>query len=175
MLIFLLFNILFIYIHLSYSIITIPPFGFTEQGTIGCYCSWRGPNWIGCLASTSMQKDGNSLLHSERQSTPWICKWPSVSFSILVVHLKLGYASNALTLLQIVHKKTASVLCLTSVKNEDKLEFSKILEAIKVWMISLLMILCIFFNFELEVILELLQEFNFFIFIVMFFTGQFQR
>jgi hypothetical protein len=34
---------------------------------------------------------------------------------------------------QIVHKKTASVLCLTSVKNEDKLEFSKILEAIKVW------------------------------------------
>lgn len=34
--------------------------------------------------------------------------------------------------LQIVHKKTASVLCLTTVKNEDKLEFSKILEAIKV-------------------------------------------
>ncbi|RLM54994.1 hypothetical protein C2845_PM10G07810 [Panicum miliaceum] len=31
----------------------------------------------------------------------------------------------------IVHKKTASVLCLTTVKNEDKLEFSKILEAIK--------------------------------------------
>jgi large subunit ribosomal protein L7Ae len=34
--------------------------------------------------------------------------------------------------MQIVHKKTASVLCLTTVKNEDKLEFSKILEAIKV-------------------------------------------
>lgn len=33
---------------------------------------------------------------------------------------------------QIVHKKTASVLCLTTVKNEDKMEFSKILEAIKV-------------------------------------------
>ncbi|KAI6692286.1 hypothetical protein NL676_019996 [Syzygium grande] len=31
----------------------------------------------------------------------------------------------------IVHKKTASVLCLNTVKNEDKLEFSKILEAIK--------------------------------------------
>ncbi|KAG0446890.1 hypothetical protein HPP92_028596 [Vanilla planifolia] len=31
----------------------------------------------------------------------------------------------------VVHKKTASVLCLTTVKNEDKLEFSKILEAIK--------------------------------------------
>ncbi|KAK3418787.1 hypothetical protein EUGRSUZ_H03352 [Eucalyptus grandis] len=36
-----------------------------------------------------------------------------------------------LYLWQIVHKKTASVLCLTTVKNEDKLEFSKILEAIK--------------------------------------------
>ena len=33
---------------------------------------------------------------------------------------------------QIVHKKPASVLCLTSVKNEDKLEFSKVLEAVKV-------------------------------------------
>ncbi|GLT61988.1 hypothetical protein SLA2020_346580 [Shorea laevis] len=31
----------------------------------------------------------------------------------------------------LLHKKTASVLCLTSVKNEDKLEFSKILEGIK--------------------------------------------
>ncbi|KAI5431050.1 hypothetical protein KIW84_035270 [Lathyrus oleraceus] len=31
----------------------------------------------------------------------------------------------------IVHKKTASVLCLTTVKNEDKMEFSRILEAIK--------------------------------------------
>lgn len=35
-------------------------------------------------------------------------------------------------ILQIVHKKTASVLCLTTVKNEDKMEFSRILEAIKV-------------------------------------------
>lgn len=33
---------------------------------------------------------------------------------------------------QIVHKKTATALCLTSVKNEDKLEFSKIVEAVKV-------------------------------------------
>ncbi|KAI5329492.1 hypothetical protein L3X38_028889 [Prunus dulcis] len=31
----------------------------------------------------------------------------------------------------ILHKKTAAALCLTTVKNEDKLEFSKILEAIK--------------------------------------------
>ncbi|KAF7801746.1 60S ribosomal protein L7a-1 [Senna tora] len=43
------------------------------------------------------------------------------------------YGLNHVTYLieQIVHKKTASVLCLTTVKNEDKLEFSKILEAIK--------------------------------------------
>ncbi|KAG4185632.1 hypothetical protein ERO13_A09G244350v2 [Gossypium hirsutum] len=27
----------------------------------------------------------------------------------------------------IVHKKTAAVLCLTTVKNEDKLEFSRVL------------------------------------------------
>jgi len=36
---------------------------------------------------------------------------------------------------QVVHKKTASVLCLTTVKNEDKLEFSRVLEAIKVALI----------------------------------------
>jgi len=34
--------------------------------------------------------------------------------------------------LQIVHAKTATALCLTSVKNEDKHEFSKIVEAVKV-------------------------------------------
>lgn len=33
---------------------------------------------------------------------------------------------------QVVHKKTATALCLTSVKNEDKLELSKIVEAVKV-------------------------------------------
>ncbi|XP_059298380.1 large ribosomal subunit protein eL8y-like [Lycium ferocissimum] len=32
---------------------------------------------------------------------------------------------------QVVHKKTASALCLTTVKNEDKMKFSRILEAIK--------------------------------------------
>uniref|UniRef100_A0A9I9E8K1 60S ribosomal protein L7a n=1 Tax=Cucumis melo TaxID=3656 RepID=A0A9I9E8K1_CUCME len=31
----------------------------------------------------------------------------------------------------VVHIKTASILCLTVVKNEDKMEFSRILEAIK--------------------------------------------
>lgn len=43
---------------------------------------------------------------------------------------------------QVVHKKTASVLCLTTVKNEDKLEFSRVLEAIKVALIKLL---CFFY------------------------------
>lgn len=37
-----------------------------------------------------------------------------------------------LLLMQIVHAKTATALCLTSVKNEDKHEFSKIVEAVKV-------------------------------------------
>ncbi|CAH8258255.1 unnamed protein product [Arabidopsis lyrata] len=32
---------------------------------------------------------------------------------------------------QVVQQKTAACLCLTTVKNEDKLEFSKFLEAIK--------------------------------------------
>jgi large subunit ribosomal protein L7Ae len=35
-------------------------------------------------------------------------------------------------LLQIVHSRTATALCLTSVKNEDKHDFSKIVEAVKV-------------------------------------------
>ena len=42
---------------------------------------------------------------------------------------------------QVVHKKTASVLCLTTVKNEDKLEFSRVLEAIKVALIKLILFL----------------------------------
>ncbi|XP_065850906.1 large ribosomal subunit protein eL8y-like isoform X2 [Euphorbia lathyris] len=31
----------------------------------------------------------------------------------------------------IVHKKTAATLCVTSVQNEDKMEFSKFLESVK--------------------------------------------
>ncbi|XP_062171250.1 uncharacterized protein LOC133877036 [Alnus glutinosa] len=38
---------------------------------------------------------------------------------------------NTGNFITVVHKKTASVLCVATVKNEDKLEFSKILEAIK--------------------------------------------
>jgi hypothetical protein len=37
-----------------------------------------------------------------------------------------------IVVLQSVHAKTATALCLTSVKNEDKHEFSKIVEAVKV-------------------------------------------
>lgn len=66
-------------------------------------------------------------------------------------------------LVQIVHKKTAAVLCLTTVKNEDKLEFSKILEAIKVER----QIACFFCAISFYVTVPLLIWLN-------FVTGQFQ-
>ncbi|CAA0813139.1 60S ribosomal protein L7a-1 [Striga hermonthica] len=53
---------------------------------------------------------------------PALCRKMEIPYCIVKGKAMLG---------TIVHKKTASVLCLTSVKNEDKLEFSKILEAIK--------------------------------------------
>ncbi|THU50774.1 hypothetical protein C4D60_Mb06t23860 [Musa balbisiana] len=54
---------------------------------------------------------------------PALCRKMEIPYCIVKGKARLG---------AIVHKKTASVLCLTTVKNEDKLEFSKILEAIKV-------------------------------------------
>ncbi|WOK98187.1 60S ribosomal protein L7a-1 [Canna indica] len=53
---------------------------------------------------------------------PALCKKMEIPYCIVKGKTRLG---------AIVHKKTTSVLCLTTVKNEDKLEFSKILEAIK--------------------------------------------
>ncbi|XWS47781.1 hypothetical protein CRYUN_Cryun13aG0014600 [Craigia yunnanensis] len=53
---------------------------------------------------------------------PALCRKMVVPYCIVKGKSRLG---------SIVHKKTAAVLCLTTVKNEDKLEFSKILEAIK--------------------------------------------
>ncbi|KAK4483237.1 hypothetical protein RD792_010420 [Penstemon davidsonii] len=53
---------------------------------------------------------------------PALCRKMEIPYCIVKGKARLG---------TIVHKKTASVLCLTSVKNEDKLDFSKILEAIK--------------------------------------------
>ncbi|XP_054825555.1 60S ribosomal protein L7a-2-like [Prosopis cineraria] len=53
---------------------------------------------------------------------PALCRKMEIPYCIIKGKARLG---------SIVHKKTASVLCLTTVKNEDKLEFSKILEAIK--------------------------------------------
>ncbi|GMI95404.1 hypothetical protein like AT3G62870 [Hibiscus trionum] len=53
---------------------------------------------------------------------PALCRKMEVPYCIVKGKSRLG---------SIVHKKTASVLCLTTVKNEDKMEFSKILEAIK--------------------------------------------
>jgi hypothetical protein len=43
-----------------------------------------------------------------------------------------GLTVVSFPLLQIVHSRTATALCLTSVKNEDKHDFSKIVEAVKV-------------------------------------------
>ncbi|KAK4760262.1 hypothetical protein SAY87_005155 [Trapa incisa] len=53
---------------------------------------------------------------------PALCRKMEIPYCIVKGKARLG---------TIVHKKTASVLCLTTVKNEDKMEFSKILEAIK--------------------------------------------
>lgn len=53
---------------------------------------------------------------------PALCRKKEIPYCIVKGKARLG---------TIVHKKTASALCLTTVKNEDKLEFSKILEAIK--------------------------------------------
>jgi len=57
------------------------------------------------------------------------CDLRLVTWSMVVWNECWNFTNNGM---QIVHKKTASVLCLTTVKNEDKLEFSKILEAIKI-------------------------------------------
>ncbi|GAB4860389.1 60S ribosomal protein L7a-1 [Ancistrocladus abbreviatus] len=53
---------------------------------------------------------------------PALCRKMEIPYCIVKGKARLG---------SIVHKKTASVLCLTTVKNEDKMEFSKVLEAIK--------------------------------------------
>ncbi|KMZ59373.1 60S ribosomal protein L7a [Zostera marina] len=53
---------------------------------------------------------------------PALCRKLEVPYCIVKGKSRLG---------AVVHQKTSAVLCLTTVKNEDKLEFSKILEAIK--------------------------------------------
>ncbi|TKY67709.1 60S ribosomal protein L7a [Spatholobus suberectus] len=53
---------------------------------------------------------------------PALCRKMEIPYCIVKGKARLG---------MVVHKKTASVLCLTTVKNEDKLEFSRVLEAIK--------------------------------------------
>uniref|UniRef100_A0A0D3A638 Ribosomal protein eL8/eL30/eS12/Gadd45 domain-containing protein n=1 Tax=Brassica oleracea var. oleracea TaxID=109376 RepID=A0A0D3A638_BRAOL len=53
---------------------------------------------------------------------PALCRKIEVPYCIVKGKSRLG---------AIVHQKTAACLCLTTVKNEDKMEFSKILEAIK--------------------------------------------
>ncbi|KAM0979269.1 hypothetical protein ACFX2I_015078 [Malus domestica] len=53
---------------------------------------------------------------------PALCRKMEIPYCIVKGKSRLG---------ALLHKKTAAALCLTTVKNEDKLEFSKILEAIK--------------------------------------------
>ncbi|KAF5748904.1 putative 60S ribosomal protein L7a [Tripterygium wilfordii] len=53
---------------------------------------------------------------------PALCRKMEVPYAIVKGKSRLG---------TIVHKKTAAVLCLTSVKNEDKMEFSRIVEGVK--------------------------------------------
>lgn len=53
---------------------------------------------------------------------PALCRKMEVPYCIVKGKSRLG---------TIVNQKTAACLCLTTVKNEDKMEFSKILEAIK--------------------------------------------
>ncbi|GLJ14397.1 hypothetical protein SUGI_0232560 [Cryptomeria japonica] len=53
---------------------------------------------------------------------PALCRKMNIPYCIVKGKARLG---------TIVHKKNATALCLTSVKNEDKMEFSRIVEAIK--------------------------------------------
>ncbi|KAD4888845.1 hypothetical protein R6Q59_034262 [Mikania micrantha] len=53
---------------------------------------------------------------------PALCRKMEIPYCIVKGKSRLG---------TIVHQKTAAALCLTTVKNEDKMEFSRILEAIK--------------------------------------------
>ena len=53
---------------------------------------------------------------------PALCRQMNVPYCIVKGKARLG---------QVVHKKTATALALTAIKNEDKMEFSKLVEAIK--------------------------------------------
>lgn len=82
------------------------------------------------MASRTLQKDGNSLLYCERKITIRSCTCSAYCNNRFVFIFPIW--NNTCLCFQIVHQKTAAALCLTTVKNEDKMEFSRILEAIKV-------------------------------------------
>lgn len=89
-----------------------------EQGTVGGDCSWCGSYWAcRCLLCT----DTIAKLISVCWYTFAGCT--NLNFFRLIV-IPNSYRSCT--------RKQHQVLCLATVKNEDKLEFSKILEAIKV-------------------------------------------
>ncbi|KAJ9567535.1 hypothetical protein OSB04_003501 [Centaurea solstitialis] len=63
---------------------------------------------------------------------PALCRKMEIPYCIVKGKSRLGTVrADKLVMHQIVHQKTAAALCLTTVKNEDKMEFSRILEAIK--------------------------------------------
>ncbi|PWA80494.1 regulator of chromosome condensation (RCC1) family protein [Artemisia annua] len=64
---------------------------------------------------------------------PALCRKMEIPYCIVKGKSRLGTRwQNWLFLAgRIVHQKTAAALCLTTVKNEDKMEFSRVLEAIK--------------------------------------------
>ncbi|KAL8230794.1 hypothetical protein R6Q57_000572 [Mikania cordata] len=75
---------------------------------------------------------------------PALCRKMEIPYCIVKGKSRLGTVSSPdcfcyyllglkkhFFMVQIVHQKTAAALCLTTVKNEDKMEFSRILEAIK--------------------------------------------
>lgn len=64
---------------------------FSEQGSAGCHCTWCGPDWIGCLAPSSLQEDGNPILHCEGKSTIGIGKCQPLFVIFLDIFYVLKY------------------------------------------------------------------------------------
>jgi hypothetical protein len=84
---------------------------------------------------------------------PALCRKMGVPYAIVKGKSRLG---------SIVHSRTATALCLTSVKNEDKHDFSKIVEAVKVLFsssiscsLSTMLFVCLLNSFSFHSMLRL--------------------
>jgi len=108
-------------------LIWIFSFSRTRPSLLSLLMMWiRLSFCAGRWSSLTALLKGKALLGSVRFLH---CDLRLVTWSMVVWNERWNFTNNGM---QIVHKKTASVMCLTTVKNEDKLEFSKILEAIKI-------------------------------------------